>query len=187
MLSLLLAFPLSSKRFSWVLVCSRRLAVFIDLPLLRRGAVGAAEQRRKLNPRVDLSGCQWRYWQFDRRRALAFVSVTISVLGLTSGPVRPKVRTRQNGHRDKFRCYHWFHDQGRSSDSFENLRPDFRNCLMIDLGRETDGNNEICVGVHFALCVIKAQLLACDRIEHCSWDDGHPISSSTVKAWGIQK
>ena len=25
---------------------------------------------------------------------------------------------------------------------------------MIDLGRETDGNNEICLGVHFALCII---------------------------------
>ena len=25
---------------------------------------------------------------------------------------------------------------------------------MIDLGRETDGNNEICLGVHFALCMI---------------------------------
>ena len=28
--------------------------------------------------------------------------------------------TRQNGHRDKFRCYRRFHDQGRSSDNFEN-------------------------------------------------------------------
>ena len=26
---------------------------------------------------------------------------------------------------------------------------------MIDLGRETDGNNEICLGVRFALCIIK--------------------------------
>ena len=34
---------------------------------------------------------------------------------------------------------------------------DFRSCLMIDLGRETDGNNEICLGVHFALCIIKDQ------------------------------
>ena len=33
---------------------------------------------------------------------------------------------------------------------------DFRSCLMIDLGRETDGNNEICLGVHFALCIIKS-------------------------------
>ena len=24
---------------------------------------------------------------------------------------------------------------------------------MIDLGRETDNNNEICLGVHFALCI----------------------------------
>ena len=31
---------------------------------------------------------------------------------------------------------------------------DFRSCLMIDLGRETDGNNEKCLGVHFALCMI---------------------------------
>ena len=27
---------------------------------------------------------------------------------------------------------------------------------MIDLGRETDGNNGICLGVHFALCIIKS-------------------------------
>ena len=32
---------------------------------------------------------------------------------------------------------------------------DFRSCLMIDLGRETDGNNEISLGVHFALCIKK--------------------------------
>ena len=37
---------------------------------------------------------------------------------------------------------------------------------MIDLGRETDGNNEICLYVRFALCIIKALRLA--RIEHCS-------------------
>ena len=35
---------------------------------------------------------------------------------------------------------------------------------MIDLGRETDSNNEICLGVRFALC--KALQIAC--IEHCS-------------------
>ena len=48
---------------------------------------------------------------------------------------------------------------------------------MIDLGRETAGNNEICLGVRFALCLIKAPRLA--RIEHCSWDGGHPLSSFT--------
>ena len=37
--------------------------------------------------------------------------------------------------------------------NFLNL-PDFRSFLMIDLGRETDGNNEICLGVHFALCIM---------------------------------
>ena len=42
----------------------------------------------------------------------------------------------------------------------------FRSCLMIDLGHETDGNNEMCLGVRFALCIIKALRLA--RIEHCS-------------------
>ena len=26
---------------------------------------------------------------------------------------------------------------------------------MIDLGRETDGNNEICLGVRFASCTLK--------------------------------
>ena len=30
-------------------------------------------------------------------------------------------------------------------------KTDFRSCLMIDLGRETDGNNEICLGVRFCL------------------------------------
>ena len=55
-----------------------------------------------------------------------------------------------NGHRDKFRCYRRFHDQSRSSDNFE-IWPDFRSCLMIDLGRETDGNNESCLGVRFCL------------------------------------
>ena len=29
---------------------------------------------------------------------------------------------------------------------------DFRSCLMIDLGRETDGNG-FCLGAHFALCI----------------------------------
>ena len=38
----------------------------------------------------------------------------------------------------------------------ENVR-DFRSCLMIDLGRETDGNNEICLGVHFALCTMSLE------------------------------
>ena len=37
---------------------------------------------------------------------------------------------------------------------------------MIGLGRETDSNNEICLGVRFALCIFKALRLA--RIEHCS-------------------
>ena len=73
--------------------------------------------------------------------------------------------TRQNEHQDKFRCYRRFQDQGRSSDNFKNLVPDFRSCLMIDLGRETDGNNEICLSIRFALCIIKAPWLA--RIEHC--------------------
>ena len=43
--------------------------------------------------------------------------------------------------------------------NYRNCRengPDFRSCLMIDLGRETDGNNEICLGVRFALCIIKS-------------------------------
>ena len=31
--------------------------------------------------------------------------------------------------------------------------PDVWSCLMIDLGHETDGNNEICLGVCFALCL----------------------------------
>ena len=39
--------------------------------------------------------------------------------------------------------------------SVSRTRPDFRSCLMIDLGRENDGNNEICLGVHFALWKMK--------------------------------
>ena len=42
--------------------------------------------------------------------------------------------------------------------------PDFRSCLMTDLGRETDGNNGICFSVRFGLCRIKALRLA--RIEY---------------------
>ena len=34
------------------------------------------------------------------------------------------------------------------------------------ISRETDGCNENCLGVRFALCIIKALRLA--RIEHCS-------------------
>ena len=49
---------------------------------------------------------------------------------------------------------------------------------MIDLGRETDGDNEICLGVCFALCVIKARPLA--HIEHCSWEGGRTLSSFTI-------
>ena len=30
---------------------------------------------------------------------------------------------------------------------------------MIDLGRETGGNNEICLGVHFVLCIMKISYL----------------------------
>ena len=30
---------------------------------------------------------------------------------------------------------------------------------MIDFGRETDGNNEICLSVRFALCIIEAVLM----------------------------
>ena len=58
-----------------------------------------------------------------------------------------------------------------------NIWPDLRSCLMIDLGRETDGDNEICL-VRFALCVIKARPPA--HIEHCSWEGGHTLSSFTI-------
>ena len=59
------------------------------------------------------------------------------------------LRTRQNG-RDKFHCFRRFHDQGRSSDNFENLARFLNLSDMMDLGREIDGNNEICLGVRFA-------------------------------------
>ena len=55
---------------------------------------------------------------------------------------------------------------GRYHTSAVQEQPEFRSCLMIDLGCETDGNNEIRLGVRFALCIIKALQLA--RIEHCS-------------------
>ena len=41
----------------------------------------------------------------------------------------------------------------------ENV-PDFRSCLMIDLGRETDGNNEICLSVRFALRITPDYILS---------------------------
>ena len=53
----------------------------------------------------------------------------------------------------------------RSSDNFENLAR-FLKLSDDNLSRETDGNNEICLGVRFALCIIKALRLA--HIEHCS-------------------
>ena len=34
------------------------------------------------------------------------------------------------------------------------MYPIFQSCLMIDLGRETDGYNENCLGVRFALCIV---------------------------------
>ena len=34
--------------------------------------------------------------------------------------------------------------------------PNFRSCLMIDLGRETDGNNEICLGCPFLPCAYES-------------------------------
>ena len=46
--------------------------------------------------------------------------------------------------------------------------PNFRSFLLIDLGRETEGNNEMCLGVRYALCIIKALDLWLAHIEHCS-------------------
>ena len=39
------------------------------------------------------------------------------------GDHRPRNSTQyeRDGHRDKFHCYRRFHDQGRSSDNFENV------------------------------------------------------------------
>ena len=44
---------------------------------------------------------------------------------------------------------------------------------MIDLGRETGDNNQICLGLRFALFIIKVLRLA--RIEHCSGTVVTPI------------
>ena len=48
-------------------------------------------------------------------------------------PALVGVCTRQNGHRDKFRCYSWFHDQGQSSD-FENLTLKLYALLVLSTG-----------------------------------------------------
>ena len=48
---------------------------------------------------------------------------------------------------------------------------------MINLGHETDGNNEICLGVRFALCIIKSiwykiiilMLMDTAVISHCTY------------------
>ena len=53
------------------------------------------------------------------------------------------------------------------SEFINNIFPNFSK-LSDDrrISRETDGYNENCLGVRFALCIIKALRLA--RIEHCS-------------------
>ena len=45
----------------------------------------------------------------------------------------------------------------------------FRSCLMIDLGCETDGNNEICLGVHFALCIIYFGIISKSKLVSERW------------------
>ena len=54
---------------------------------------------------------------------------------------------------------------------------------MIDLGPETDGYNENCLGVRFALCIIKALRLA--RIEHCSGTVITPFLPSVIHIYYI--
>ena len=51
-------------------------------------------------------------------------------------------------------------------------------CLMINLGREADSNNEICLGLRFFPCAYICKALRLVRIEHCFWDGGRPLSSS---------
>ena len=64
------------------------------------------------------------------------------------------LRTTKSGHRDKFRCYHTCRFTTKvDHQTTSKYMPDLRSCLIIDLGRRTDGKNEICVGVRFALCV----------------------------------
>ena len=43
------------------------------------------------------------------------------------------------------------------------IRPLRKSGMMIDLGRETDGNNEIWLGVRFALCIT----LTCFKVKNC--------------------
>ena len=68
-----------------------------------------------------------------------------------------------------------------------SLLPSVWSCLKIDLGRETNGNNEICLGVRFALCIIKTLRLA--RIEHCSGTVVTPFLPSeiapTPRSWAL--
>ena len=61
----------------------------------------------------------------------------------------------KNGHRDNFRCYRRF----TTKVDHQTTSKIFRSCLMIDLGRETNGNNEICLGVRFALCITMKTLI----------------------------
>ena len=71
-----------------------------------------------------------------------------------------------------------YYAQGKTDTetNFVVTGPDFRSCLMIGLGRETDGNNEICLGVRFALCIIKSSTTRSYWALFC--DSGHPLSSS---------
>ena len=58
---------------------------------------------------------------------------------------------------------------------------------MIDLGHETDGNNEICLGVRFALCIrVRVENLRKDLtvfIEVSCVRRALPLSSFSISGW----
>ena len=55
------------------------------------------------------------------------------------------------------------------------LHTTLKICLKIDLGRETSGNNELCLGIRFCLVFQTLQFV---RVKHCSQESigGHPLS-----------
>ena len=63
--------------------------------------------------------------------------------------------TWQNGHRDKFRCYRRFHDQGRSSDNFDNLVNDELLKILTVFSSE-----------HSEVISVKKVLCLCSKVKH---------------------
>ena len=61
----------------------------------------------------------------------------------------------KNGHRHKFRCYRRFHDQGRSSDNFENPVQIFEVVWWSTVVMKPTVTTKFVSVSVFALCIIK--------------------------------